>query len=231
MRINLSHVLGGYAAVMTLAVVWLATSAMASPPPAAKFTTLDVQRINVREPDGTLRLAISNHALIPGIVIGKKEYPHPNRPDAGMIFYNNEGTENGGLVFDGGMKDGKPTNGGSLTFDRYRQDQTLQLVSEEDGANRKAGLAVIDRPDVPMDIEALLKLRGQPPSAGTNDALKKAGYGTIQRAWLGRVYDGKVALVLSDTEGHPRLTLGVGKDGTPSVDFLDATGKVTRSIR
>ena len=34
-----------------------------------------------------------------------------------MIFYNDQGDENGGLVFDGGLKNGVPNNGGSLTFE------------------------------------------------------------------------------------------------------------------
>ncbi len=120
MGIDGSRAVGAYAAVMTLTAAWLALTGVAAP---ARFTTTDVQRINVREPDGTPRLAISNHALIPGIIVGAKEYPHPNRPEAGMIFYNDQWIENGGLVFDGGLKNGKPTNGGSFTFDRYRQDQ------------------------------------------------------------------------------------------------------------
>lgn len=48
---------------MTLGVVWLGLSGVTAP--ATKFDTIDVQRINVREPDGTLRLTISNKARIP----------------------------------------------------------------------------------------------------------------------------------------------------------------------
>jgi hypothetical protein len=82
-------------------------------------------------------MTISNHARIPGVIIAGKEHPNPNRTEAGMIFYNDQGDENGGLIFDGGMKNGKPTNGGSLTFDRYHQDQTIQLVSSEDGVDHR----------------------------------------------------------------------------------------------
>lgn len=81
MRIDPSRAIGGYAAVMTLATAWLALAAVA--PAATKFDTIDVQRINVREPDGTLRLAISNHALIPGLIYDGKEYPHPTDPKLG----------------------------------------------------------------------------------------------------------------------------------------------------
>ena len=48
MRIDPSRAIGGYAAVMTLATAWLSLAAVA--PATAKFDTIDVQRINVREP-------------------------------------------------------------------------------------------------------------------------------------------------------------------------------------
>ena len=148
-----------------------------------------------------------------------------------MIFYNNQGDENGGLVFDGGLKDGKPTNGGSFTFDRYHQDQTLQLISTEDGKDRHVGLVINDRPNQPMDIATGLKIRTMAPGPVRDALIAKAGLSNARRAWLGRSEDGKVALVLSDPAGRPRLTLGVGKDGAPSVELRDAAGKVTRTIR
>lgn len=228
MRIDASRAIGGYAAVMTLAATWLGLSAVAAP---ARFDVIDVQRINVREPDGTLRLAISNHALIPGVIIGDQEYPHPNRPEAGMIFYNDEGTENGGLVFDGGLRNGRPTNSGSLTFDRWRQDQTLQLVSTEDGTLRQAGIVVNDRPDVPLDLAKAGALRAMPAGPAHDALAAAAGFTNTRRAWLGRSPDGSVALVLSDAAGKPRLSLGVGTDGTPSVELRDAAGRVTRTLR
>ncbi|MGO9401875.1 MAG: hypothetical protein ACLPVW_00230 [Terriglobales bacterium] len=63
-----------------------------------KFKEIDVQRLNLVEPDGTVRMIISNRSQAPGIIIKGKEYPHPNRKTAGMTFYNDEGTENGGLI-------------------------------------------------------------------------------------------------------------------------------------
>ena len=49
-------------------------------------------------------MVISNKADFPGIIIKGKETPHPDRKTAGMLFFNDEGTENGGLIF-GGSKD------------------------------------------------------------------------------------------------------------------------------
>lgn len=229
MRIDASKALGAYAAVMTLATVWLGLTAVT--PPAAKFDTIDVQRLNVREPDGTLRMTISNRARIPGVILDGKEHPNPNRTEAGMIFFNDQGDENGGLVFDGGLKDGVPTNGGSLTFDRYHQDQTLQLLSTENGADRKVGVIVTDRPDRLMDIEAGRRLRDLPPGPERDRKLREAGFDSARRIWLGRDKTGEAALILSDAEGRPRLTLGVGPDGTPGVRLLDAAGQVTRELK
>ncbi len=48
MGIDGSRAVGAYAAVMTLTAAWLALTGVAVP---ARFTTIDVQRINVREPD------------------------------------------------------------------------------------------------------------------------------------------------------------------------------------
>ncbi|REM99046.1 hypothetical protein DSI35_23130, partial [Mycobacterium tuberculosis] len=68
----------------------------------------------------------------PGVLIHNKEQPHP-RPMAGMLFFNDEGTENGGLIYNGSLdKNGKPSSGMSLTFDRYQQDQQMQLLGVDD---------------------------------------------------------------------------------------------------
>src|SRR5262249_204055 len=84
------------------------------------FEQINVQRINLVKPDGTLRMVISNHAKLPGIIVRGKEEKY-DRPQAGMLFYNDEASENGGLIF-GGRKNSKGEvvdSGGSLSFDKY----------------------------------------------------------------------------------------------------------------
>lgn len=64
-----------------------------------KFGTIDVERINVREADGTLRLVISNKDRFPGSFHKGQEIARPDRRfAAGMLFLNDEGSENGGLI-------------------------------------------------------------------------------------------------------------------------------------
>ena len=41
-------------------------------PRSEHLQELDVERIDVREPDGTLRMTISSHAHMPGLIIGKQ---------------------------------------------------------------------------------------------------------------------------------------------------------------
>ena len=106
---------------------------------------ITAQRINIVEPDGTIRMVISDHAKLPGIIVKGKEQPF-NRPQAGMIFYNDEGSENGGLIF-GGRKNAKGEvvdSGGSLSFDKYGDNQIVQLAGVHDSTDRFAGLAVSD---------------------------------------------------------------------------------------
>ena len=225
---RMASALGGYAAVMTLATIYLALTAATDNRKILRV--LDVERINVREPDGTLRLAISNHARIPGIIIAGHEIPHPTRSEAGMIFYNDEGTENGGLVFDGRLKDGRPTNGGSLTFDRWHQDQTIQLSSTEDGDQREAAVRINDRPDRPLDFAHATELRAMPDGPARQSAYKAAGFEVAQRAYLGRTPEKSSELVLRDSAGRARIKLRVAADGASDIAFLDANGNIVRKI-
>ena len=58
-----------------LVIVAMSAFVQARPGAKAKFDEIDVGRINVREPDGRLRLTISNHARLPDVVVGGKSYP------------------------------------------------------------------------------------------------------------------------------------------------------------
>ena len=64
-----------------------------------------------------------------------------------MIFYNDEGSENGGLIF-GGRKNEKGEvvdSGGSLSFDKYGAGDIVQLAGVDDKIDRFSGLAVSDQ--------------------------------------------------------------------------------------
>lgn len=195
-----------------------------------RFEEIDVQRINVVEPDGTVRLVLSGKATFPGLVFEGKEYPHPNRKTAGILFFNDEGTEHGGIVFGGETgEDGEVDAYGHLSFDQYEQDQVVTLNATESGGRRKAGLSIWDRPDYSTEELLLLmeRTKDQP------DAERKAALAEFHasresphpRLYLGKGQSGAVSLRLNDPEGRERLVVEVGADGSPFLLFLDEEGE------
>ncbi|MGD8496506.1 MAG: hypothetical protein PVF05_09975 [Gemmatimonadales bacterium] len=175
---------------------------LAARPATTEFDEITVRRINVVEPDGTLRLVISNHDRLPGIVVRGEERPF-DRPQAGMIFYNDEASEIGGLIF-GGRRDANGDivdSGGSLTFDRYEANQIVQLAGVDDSHDVFAGLSVADSP---------------------------SGREVHRRIWVGRGEDGRATIALMDGAGRRRLALEVPAEGSPSVTFLAEDGSVLR---
>lgn len=224
-----------YSGVLTAVFAVSVLSGFVAAPKKATLQELDVQRINVVEPDGTLRMVISDHARFPGAIIKGKEYPHP-RPQAGMLFYNDEGSENGGLVF-GGHKDKSGRivdSGGSLTFDKYEQDQLVQLIGAHDGSGHQAGLIVSDRPDRPIagDILEMAKIKAM-PAAEREQLMRQRyqdGYYGATRITVARGDDGVAKISLRDARGNPRIVLGVARDGASSLKFLDADGKLLNEL-
>lgn len=224
-----------YSGVLTAVFAVTVLSGFARQPEKMSLGELDVQRINLREPDGTLRLVITDAARAPGIIIKGKEYPHPNRKAAGMVFYNDEGTENGGLIFGGEKdKDGTRESHGHLSFDAYEQDQTLALDSHQEKDGRWSRLQINDRPDYSIieQIQLMAAIRDLPPDQqqARIKAFAQRHGGVTRRLILGRDTDGSVQLAMNDLQGRPRLVIRVDKDGTPSLQMRDADGKVTDEL-
>ena len=109
-----------YSGVLTLIFTITVFGGFAATAKRSTFDEIYVHRINVVEADGTLRMILSNKTRFPGIIVKGKEYPHEERKTAGILFFDDEGTENGGLIF-GGMRgiDGKVESWGHLSFDQY----------------------------------------------------------------------------------------------------------------
>jgi hypothetical protein len=170
------------------------------------FDQIQAQQIRIIEPDGTLRMIISNSKKLPGVIVHGIEVEQVNRPQAGVLFYNDEASENGGLIF-GGSKNNKGeviNSGASLSFDRYGGKQEVNLIGVNDKDNNFAGLSISD---------------------------SRAGeIKTSQRIWVGRKDDGAAEIALMDTSGNKRIVLKVLANGKSSLSFLDDKGDILNSF-
>jgi hypothetical protein len=224
-----------YSGILTAIFALTILGGFAGPTKKPTFDEIYVQRINIVEPDGTLRMVLSDKSKAPGLIIKGKEYPHEDRKTAGVLFFNDEGTETGGLIF-GGMKDenGKVESWGHLSFDQYEQDQVFSIDAGEENGHRRSGIAIWDRGDYPVKdiLEASLRIQKLPEAQQEAEWNKFAAShpGDTQRAYLGRVGDHSVGLRLMDENGHDRVRLRVNPDGSPVMQFLDAGGKVTAQL-
>jgi hypothetical protein len=227
-----------YSGCLTLAFVITALCGFGRNSASASFDSLTVHRINVVEPDGTVRLIIANKAEFPGQYLHNREIPRPDRRDsAGVMFFNDEGTEDGGLIYGGQRsEDGTHSSFSHLSFDQYDQDQTVDLGGSLHEGQRSSGLAIQDVPDIPITqglVEDGVRFKMMPHGAAraaAYAALKREYPSATERGFFGRRPDGSVAVTLSDLQGHVRATLKVKPDGEPVLDFLDQNGRVTREI-
>ena len=227
------RLLKAYAVTATLVCAVLLLSAFTAQNRNQKFTEIDVERINVVEKDGKLRMVISNQERQhPGIVNGKVIERDGPRPP-GMIFFNHLGDEMGGLIF--GDNGGKG-HFGSLTWDKVRNDQTIGFRHlESDDGSYQTGLEMWQQPNLPSDVvnakyEAASKIADEKARKAAIQAMIDNNELARNRLFLGKRRDNSAMLVMSDTKGRPRVRLQVAPDGTPQLEFLDEAGKVIHSL-
>ena len=229
-----------YAIGSTTLIVLMAITAFVRQPQKQKFGEIDVERINIVEPDGKLRLVISNRPRSIGPIYKGKPFGYKGGSRPGIIFFNDEGTENGGLTFEGKRQpDGTFRAQSGFSFDQFNQDQVLYFQYNDNNGHRNMGLTIADRADV--DIYDLVAERDSitkaiPEGPARTAALQKWAQPrngvplAAPRVYVGRDASKAAVLNLSDRTGKPRLRLTVDSLGTPSLEFLDAAGNVTSRL-
>ena len=194
--------------------VLLAAVSIAATSQRPRFEEISAERINIIEPDGTPRLILYNSSHTPGAIMYGKDQPHPNRsPHAGMLYFNDEGTE----------------NGGHLTFDQFDQDQVVSLVG---------GLRVWDQPSTPIAqlLERVQTARAKPEGPERTRAMEevsawaRAAGVFRQRLRAQTTRDKSAVIELADTLQRPRLRMVVDSLGGARLEFLGDSGQVMRAI-
>lgn len=202
-----------------------------------KMDELTVKRINVVGEDGSLRMVISNETRQhPGRIAGK-DLPPRKRP-AGIIFFNNDGNECGGLISEVDDTGKVINNDMSFTMDNYNNDQVVQIVNSEEYANGKSdirrGLVINEFPVgssllVFMDkYEAIKKIKDTTlRKQKMNDLM--ASEGSRRRLFIGRTLNNSSGLFLYDSTGKPRMEIYVDNMGAPQIKVIDEKGN-SRSV-
>ncbi len=197
-----------------------------------KFTEIEVERLNVREKNGQLLMVVANSDRMPDPVINGKSWKTERPP--GMLFYNGKGDENGGLVFGAVEGGGKYGAFQGLTFDKYKQAQTMALIYNDHSGKYRAGLQIWDRPEIPLSdvITKREEIAKIPDGDAKSEALRKLDEENFSptRVYVGKNAEKESEISLYDARGKARIKMLVSSEGTPKLEFLDATGKVTYSL-
>jgi hypothetical protein len=232
------RLLKGYAALTTLVLGVLVLGAFRQEAPRGRFSEIDVERINIVEPDGKLRLVISNRPRSIGPIYQGRPFGYAGGTRPGMIFFNDEGTENGGLTFTGQRQaDGRYRATSHFAFDQFDQDQVLYFQYTDENGRRRLGFNVADRVDANVaniydmvaERDSIMRMTD---TAARAEALRRwqaprNGQPLVaQRVFVGRDANRAAVVTLSDPNGRPRLRMQVDSSGAPSVEFLDEAGAV-----
>jgi hypothetical protein len=217
----------------------------------ATFKEIDVERINVVEPDGKYRLVLSNRPRSIGPIYKGQPFGYAGGTRPGMIWFNDEGTENGGFTMTGSRcdtgvsaVDGKPCVKGSysasshFTFDQFDQDQIFVMQYGDRNGKRQVGITINDRHD--ENIFEFVKRRDaintMADSAARAAAMKQLIQGVpdnprvAERLYIGRDASKSAILNMRDKFGKTRLRLVVDSLGAARIEFLDASGSVTNAV-
>jgi hypothetical protein len=230
------RLLKGYALVVTVLLGTLSIAAFRQSAQKTRFTEIDVERINIVEPDGALRMVISNRPRSIGPIYKGKPFGYPGGTRPGIIFFNDEGTENGGLTFTGRKRDdGTYTSSVGMSFDQFNQDETLTLRYTDENGRKASAITIADRDsrdiyDLIMQRDSINKMTDSTARAAALQRLLGPRDGVplvATRVYLGRDRSKAAVLNLYDPNGKPRLRLKVDSLGGASLEFLDEQGTVT----
>lgn len=221
-----------YAVAATLVGAVFLFSAFASQNRKQKFEEIDVERINVVEKDGKLKMVISNRERQTPVIVDGKTFPQEGGRSPGMIFFNEKGDEIGGLIFRGNTGEGQLS---SLTFDKFRGDQTIAFQHLENGKGEYfAGLSFNDvnlpTAELVAKMDAVKQLPDEAARSAALKGMRERGEFMVNRLMVGKGRDKSAFMNLNDARGRPRIKISVAADGTPRIDFLDEAGKVSYSL-
>lgn len=210
-----------------------------------RFTEIDVERINIIEKDGTVKMILTNVERFPNgtTTVNNRPTTEDRKKRSGMLFFNEDGMECGGFIYDGTKNESGHSSGLSLTYDQYDGDQVMQLLTQDyqEGDKRmvSSSLAFNDRPAkesqiktaaIMKELEALRKTDPKEMQRKFKEYEQQELVGGVPRVLLGKTRSQNNGLFLFDDQGKPRAMFYVDKDNNAKLDFLDDKGAVISSF-
>lgn len=163
---------------------------------------LAVHRLDIVDSGGVIRMTLA--AAAPEPRIGGKAYKRVF-PAAGLTFYDSGGDERGGMA----VAD-VPGSAIVLASDHANTDAVGWIV-KPDGS---VAFMMNERPPIEHDPDGALK-----PALSANTRIS-----------MTLAPDGTPAIALSDKQNRPRVTITITPEGYGALEFLDAEGKVVRTM-
>jgi hypothetical protein len=199
----------------------------------------------VLEKDGTVKMVITNVERFPNgsDKINSRATNEDRKKRSGMLFFNEDGIECGGFIYDGQKNANGHSSGLSLTYDQYDGDQVMQLLTQDyqEGDKRfvSSGLMFNDRPTKESQsrtakiMKELDELGKKDPKAAEEKYKTYEAQGLIggaPRVMLGKSRSENNGLFLFDNKGMPRAMFYVDKENNAKLDFFDEKGNVIASL-
>lgn len=196
------------------------------------FKKLTAERIDIVGEDGNKFIVLSNpkdQALVTinGEVIDSE---NTERNTPGLIFFNSEGDEVGGLVFD------KDDLGGyqMLTFDQNKNDQIMVLRKDEYEENgkwyRQYGLEISERSEksnlkITREYNTIKTIEDSTEREhAMNEFWNNPEHIAPKRLFLGRLENMNTGLFLLDKNNNLKLSIYVDPKGKPVMQYVDSLG-------
>ena len=210
-----------------------------------KFSEIDVERINIVEKDGTVKMILTNVDRFPNgkDKINGRVTNEDRKKRSGMLFYNEDGMECGGFIYDGKKKENGHSAGLSLTYDQYDGDQVMQLIAEDHQVGDKrfvsSNLVFSDRPgketqlknsEIIKELDALRKKDPKLWKEKYKSYEEQGLFGSAPRVVLGKTGSQNNGLFLFDNKGMPRAMFYIDKENNAALDFYDEKGNTIASF-
>ncbi|AUC83890.1 hypothetical protein CW731_00675 [Polaribacter sp. ALD11] len=207
-----------------------------------KFGTIDVERINIVESDGTVKMIITNVEKFPNgaTTINNRILNKNRKKRSGMLFFNEDGIECGGFIYDGTKNEKGHSSGLSLTYDQYDGDQVMQLLTTDTGKGDKRRVtsaltfndraanetqqgtqSIMDELDAIKDKELWRKKY--------QEYVDQELIGATPRIMLGKTRSENNGLFLFGDNGKTRGMFYVDKNNKVKLEVYDDKGNVTNS--